>query len=61
MMPMRICRKGQPIEKLENPTALQCSGRSFPRGHANQFTLASTLPRYSSVYCVIRSSDGVML
>ncbi|MVT72510.1 hypothetical protein GPL20_05220 [Bradyrhizobium cajani] len=42
MMPMRIRRKSQPIEKLENPTALQRRGRSFPRDHANQFTLAST-------------------
>nr|AWM05486.1 hypothetical protein CIT39_02760 [Bradyrhizobium symbiodeficiens]QDF41958.1 hypothetical protein FJN17_32650 [Bradyrhizobium symbiodeficiens] len=42
MMPMRIRRKGRPIEKLENPTALQCRGRSFPCGHATQFTLAST-------------------
>jgi hypothetical protein len=42
MMPMRIRRKGRPIEKLENPTALQRRGRSFPRDHAIQFTLAST-------------------
>jgi hypothetical protein len=42
MMPMRIRRKGRPIEKLENPTALQCGGKSFPCGHATQFTLAST-------------------
>jgi len=45
MMPMRIRCKGQPIEKLENPTALQCGGRSFPCGHATQFTLASTRGR----------------
>jgi hypothetical protein len=42
MMPMRIRRKGQPIEKLENPTALQWCGRSFPHDDAIQFTLAST-------------------
>ncbi|MGY3470540.1 hypothetical protein ACVW0I_007411 [Bradyrhizobium sp. LM6.11] len=41
MMPMRIRCKGQPIEKLENPTALQTGGRSFPCDHAIQFTLAS--------------------
>ena len=28
MMPMRIRRKGSPMEKLENPTALQRRGRS---------------------------------
>jgi hypothetical protein len=41
MMPMRIRCKGPPIEKLENPTALQRGGRSFPCDHAIQFTLAS--------------------
>src|SRR3954451_17013776 len=41
MMPMRIRRKTRPIEKLENPTALQCGGRSFPCDHPTQFTLAS--------------------
>jgi hypothetical protein len=45
MMPMRIRCKGQPIEKLENPTALQRGGRSFPCDHAIQFTLASTRGR----------------
>ncbi|WP_165935880.1 MULTISPECIES: hypothetical protein [unclassified Bradyrhizobium] len=42
MMPMRIRRKSRPIEKLENPAALQRRGRSFPREHAIQLTLAST-------------------
>src|SRR4051794_8422443 len=42
MMPMRIRRKTRPIEKLENSTALQCGGRSFPCDHPTQFTLAST-------------------
>src|SRR4051794_129260 len=42
MMPMRIRRKTRTIEKLENPTALQCGGRSFPCDHPTQFTLAST-------------------
>src|SRR5256885_7534485 len=42
MMPMRIRRKTRPVEKLENPTALQCGGRSFPCDHPTQFTLAST-------------------
>ncbi|BAC52682.1 bll7417 [Bradyrhizobium diazoefficiens USDA 110] len=59
MMPMRIRRKSQPIEKLENPTALQRHGRSFPRDDANQITLASTCgcvaPREG------RSVQGTML
>jgi hypothetical protein len=42
MMPMRIRRKGCPIEKLENPTALQRRGRSGSCDAANQITLAST-------------------
>jgi hypothetical protein len=52
MMPMRIRRKSQPIEKLENPTALQCGGRSFLRDAANQFTLASTSGRIAACVCV---------
>ncbi|RQH12380.1 hypothetical protein EHH60_15955 [Bradyrhizobium sp. RP6] len=42
MMPMRIRRKSQPIEKLENLAAPQCCGRSFPRDHAIQITCTSS-------------------
>jgi hypothetical protein len=51
MMPMRIRRKTRPIEKLENPTALQCGGRSFPCDHPTQFTLASMRPHCSAHLC----------
>jgi hypothetical protein len=47
---MRIRRKTRPIEKLENPTALQCGGRSFPCDHPTQFTLAS--PRGMQGACI---------
>jgi hypothetical protein len=49
-MPMGIRRKGRPIEKLENPTALQRRGRSFSYDAANQITLVSTCGWIASRY-----------
>ncbi|MGY4356040.1 hypothetical protein ACVW0J_002533 [Bradyrhizobium sp. i1.7.7] len=48
MMPLRIRRKTRAIEKLENPTALQCRGRSFSRDATNQITLASARGRIAA-------------
>ncbi|WP_284267649.1 hypothetical protein [Bradyrhizobium iriomotense] len=57
MMPLRIRRKGRPLEKLEIATALQRRKKSFQHDRTIRITLASGCDRFAAIASEFNGCD----